>query len=121
MLCAYNYKKWYKEESDHSTIKDDDELDDLQMPLLEDDDDKVNKEEWVKTLTPNKRLTKLPVLLAQVKAGKNSCKLKNKIIQILYLLCQHNKITKMVLQQFNQVIKIMMGFYIDEKKLFTRI
>ena len=39
-------------------------------------------------------LTRLPILLAQVKAGNNSYKIKNEIRQILYLLHQHNKITK---------------------------
>ena len=45
-------------------------------------------------LSPNKLLTRLPLLLAQIKAGNNSCKLKNKMRQILYLLYQHNKTTK---------------------------
>ena len=53
-------------------------------------------------LTPNKLLTRLPLLLAQIKAGKSSCKLKNKMRQILYLLYQHNKITKKV---YNNLIK----------------
>ena len=34
------------------------------------------------------------MLLAQIKAGNNSCKLKKEIRQILYFLYQHNKITK---------------------------
>ena len=50
----------------------------------------------LKILTPNKLLTRLPILLAQIKAGNNSYKLKNEIRQILYLLFQHNKITKKV-------------------------
>ena len=40
------------------------------------------------------RLTRLSILLAQIKAGNNSSKLKNEIRQILYLLDQHNEITK---------------------------
>ena len=39
-------------------------------------------------------LTKLPILLAQIKSGNNSCKLKNENRQILYPLYQNNKITK---------------------------
>ena len=50
----------------------------------------------MKILTPNKLLTRLPILLAQIKAGNNSYKLKNKIRETLYLLYQHNKITKKV-------------------------
>ena len=53
-------------------------------------------------LTPNKLLTRLPLPLAQIKAGKTSCKLKNKMRQILYLLYQHNKITNKV---YNNLIK----------------
>ena len=49
----------------------------------------------IKILTLNKQLTRLSVLLAQIKAGINSYKLKNEIRQILlYLLYQHNKFTK---------------------------
>ena len=40
----------------------------------------------LKALTPNKLLTRLPILLAQIKAGNNSYKLKNEIRQILYFL-----------------------------------
>ena len=48
----------------------------------------------IKILTLNKLLTRLPVLLAQIKGGNNSYRLKNKIRQILYLSHQYNKITK---------------------------
>ena len=40
---------------------------------------KGKKGKEVKPVTPNKLLTRLPILLAQVKAGNNSCKLENKI------------------------------------------
>ena len=57
----------------------------------------VTEEKRVKMLTPNKLLTRLPILLAQIKTGKNSNKLeKNGIRQILHLLYRHNKITKKV-------------------------
>ena len=47
-------------------------------------------------------LTRLPILLAQIKAGNNSYKLKNKLRKILYYvytilyytMYQHNRITK---------------------------
>ena len=58
-------------------------------------------------LTSNKLLTRFAIILAQIEAGKNSCKLKNQIRLIVYLLYQHNKITTKSLQQFNQVIIIM--------------
>ena len=53
-----------------------------------------NEGTGLKILVPNKLLTRLPILLAQIKAGNNSYKFKNEIRQILYLLYQHNKITK---------------------------
>ena len=56
----------------------------------------------MKILTPNKLLTRPPVLLAQMKAENNSYKLKNEIRQIVYLLYQHNKFTKKV---YNNLIK----------------
>ena len=45
------------------------------MPLL-DGDEKVKNRKRLKTSTPNRLLTRLPVLLAQIKAGNNSHKLK---------------------------------------------
>ena len=52
-------------------------------------------------LTSNELLTRLPVLLAQINAGINSYKLKE-IRKIVYLLYQHNKITKGL---YNNLIK----------------
>ena len=40
----------------------------------------------VKILTPNQMLSRLPITLAQLKAGNNSEKLKNEIRQSLYSL-----------------------------------
>ena len=54
--------------------------------------------------TPSKLLTRLPILLAQAKDGDNSRKLKIEIRQTLYLLYQHNKITKKV---YNNLIKLL--------------
>ena len=58
------------------------------MPPLEGDEVKEGK--GFKNSTPNKLLTRLPILLAQIKAGNSSYKLKIEIRQILYLLYQHN-------------------------------
>ena len=66
------------------------------MPPLEGDEEEVKEGKELKILTPNKLLTRLPILLAQVKAGDNSRKLKNDVRQIVYLLYQYNKITKKV-------------------------
>ena len=42
----------------------------------------------LKILTPNQMLSRLPISLAQLKAGNNSEKFKNEIRQILYSLYQ---------------------------------
>ena len=65
---------------------------------------KILTPKGLKILTPKKLLTRLPIIINanKVKARNNSYK----FIQILYLLYQHNKITKKSLQQFNQVITI---------------
>ena len=55
---------------------------------------KVKERKGLKVLTPNRLLTRLPILLAQIKDGNNSYKLKNEIRQILFFLDQHNKVTK---------------------------
>ena len=82
ILDAYNYDKWYTEESEYSTAKNDEEkLDDL--PPLEDYKE-VKERRGLKILTTNKLLTRLSVLLAQIKTGYNSNKLKNKIRQIVH-------------------------------------
>ena len=64
------------------------------MATLEVDEKEVKGKKVWKILTPYKLLNKLPVLLAQIKAGHNWYNLKNEIRQILYLLYEHNKITK---------------------------
>ena len=62
----------------------------------------------IKILTPNKLLTRLPILLSETKAGNNLNKQqqqqKNEIRQILYLLYEHNKLTKKL--DNNLMIKI---------------
>ena len=63
------------------------------MPPLE-GNEKEGKE--LKILTQNKLLTRLPRLLAEMKAGNNSNKLKNEIRQKLNLFYQDNKITQKV-------------------------
>ena len=77
------------------------------MPLLEGDEEKyysvpstaltkgVKEGKGVKTLTSNKLLTKLTIVLSQIKP-ENTSQYKHVIRQILHLLYQHNKITKAV-------------------------
>ena len=56
----------------------------------------------LKILTPKQMLERLPIVLAQVKAGNNSESLLNEIRQIVYYLYQSKQITKKV---HNNIIK----------------
>ena len=52
----------------------------------------------LKILTTNQMLSRLPITLAQLKAGNNSEKLKNEIRQVLYSLYRSKKINQNNLQ-----------------------
>ena len=56
----------------------------------------------LKILTPKQMLQRLPIALAQIKAGNNSESLLNEIRQIVYSLCQSKELTKKV---YNTIIK----------------
>ena len=56
----------------------------------------------LKILTPKQMLQRLPIALAQVKAGNNLESLLNEIRQIVYSLYQSKQITKKV---YNNIIK----------------
>ena len=56
----------------------------------------------LKILTPKQMLQRLPIAIAQVKAGNNSESLLNEIRQIVYSLYQSKQITKKV---YNNIIK----------------
>ena len=56
----------------------------------------------LKIFTPKQLLRRLPIALAQVKAGNNSENLLNEIRQIVYFLYQSKEITKKV---YNNIIK----------------
>ena len=47
---------------------------------------KIQSGGGLKILTPDQMLSRLPITLAQIKAGNNSKKLKNEIRQLLYSL-----------------------------------
>ena len=56
----------------------------------------------IKILTPKQMFQRLPIALAQVKAGNSSESLLNKIRQIVYSLYQSKQITKKL---YNNIIK----------------
>ena len=60
---------------------------------------KATKGTGLKILTPKQMLQRLPIALAQVKAGNNSESLLNEIRQIVYSLYQSKQITR------NNIIK----------------
>ena len=75
---TYNCDPWFK------TGESTDEEKSSDVPpilLLEIDEEEIKEGNRLKILTPNKLLTRLTILLARIKAGNNSYKLKNEIRQ----------------------------------------
>ena len=58
----------------------------------------------LKILTPNQMFSRLPITLAQLKAGNNSEKLKNEIRQLLYSLYRSKKLTKKLYKSLIDII-----------------
>ena len=75
---------------------------DLYNIKLDSDTSKSGK--GLKILTNKQMLNRLPILLAQIKAGNNSIKLKNEAKQILYSLYRSTVLPKTV---YNNLIKSM--------------
>ena len=86
-----------EKETDKET---DEETDTTIMPELESEESAEQKRnqqgKGLKILTPSQMLSRLPITLAQLKAGNNSEKLKNEIRQLLYSLYHSKNITKQV-------------------------
>ena len=64
------------------------------------------KGKGLKILTPNQMLKRLPIALAQIKAGNNSESLLNEIRQIVYSLYRSKEITKKVYNNIINSIKV---------------
>ena len=62
--------------------------------------------EMLKILTPNQMLKRLPIALAQVKAGNNSESLLNEIRQIVSSLYRSKEITRKVYNNIINSIKV---------------
>ena len=70
-LEACNYDVWFESEESSDTTKTDKKSTDLPpMPPLEGDEEEVKEGKGLKILLPNKFLTRFPILLAQMKAGR---------------------------------------------------
>ena len=69
-----------------------------------------NKRIWkqqglvLKIQTSNQMVSRLPITLAQLKAGNNSGKLKNEIRQLLYSLYRSKKLTKQLYKSLVDII-----------------
>ena len=89
-----------KTKTDDEDDEDDEQLDTTDMPDLESEESAVqrrkHKGQGLKILTPQQMLSRLPISLAQQKAGNNSQKLKNEIRQLLYSLYKSKKLSKKI-------------------------
>ena len=61
-------------------------------------------EKGLKILTPKQMLSRLPIILAQLKAGNNSEKLKNEIRQLLHSLYRSKELTKQLYKSLIDII-----------------
>ena len=71
-------------------------LDTTDMTESESEESAEQRGQGQKILTPNQLLSRLPITLAQLKAGNNSEKLINEIRQLLYSLYRSKKLTKTI-------------------------
>ena len=58
----------------------------------------------LKILTPNQMFSRLPITLAQLKAGYNSEKVKNKVRQSLYSWYRSKNLTKQLYKSLIDII-----------------
>ena len=83
-------------------IKNPNEIGNLVENILE--FNRQQQRQGLKILTPNKMLSRLPITLAQLKAGNNSEKIKNEIRQFLYSLCISKKFTRQFYKSLIDII-----------------
>ena len=83
-----------------STVEENEKIIDIAERILELNNEKNRFR--LKILTPSQMLSRLPITLAQLKAGNNSEKLKNEIRQLLYSLYRSKNVTKQV---YNNLMK----------------
>ena len=86
-----------------SRIEENEKIIDIVERILELNTEK-QLELGLKILTPNQMLSRLPITLAQLKAGNNSEKLKNEIRQLLYSLYRSKKLTKQIYKSLIDII-----------------
>ena len=98
----------FKEKLDKEKQESDEQLDTRDMAELESEESAAKRRnhqaQGLKILTPNQMLSRLPVTLAQLKAGNNSQKLINEIRQLLYSLYRSKKLTKQLYKSLVDII-----------------
>ena len=95
------------EADDATDVETDEQLDTTDMPELETEESIEQKNQQgkeLKILTSQQMLSRLPISLAQLKAGNNSQKLKNKIRQLLHLLYKSKKLSKTIYKHLMNAI-----------------
>ena len=92
----YNIEMLYKARNEAIKLYDDYSL------IMSEAKAKASKATVFKILSPKQVIQRLPIALAQVKAGNNSESLLNEIRQIVYSLYQSKQITKKV---YNNIIE----------------
>ena len=90
----------FKEKTGRKKQDSDEKPDTTDMPELECE----QLGQGLKMLTPDQMLSRLPITLAQLKAGNNSEKLKNEIRQLLYSLYRSKKLTKQLYKSLVDII-----------------
>ena len=84
-------------------IEDNEKIIDIVERILE-----LNSEKQLgiglKILTPNQMISRLPITLAQLKAGNNSEKHKNEIRQLFYSLYRSKNLTKQLYKSLIDII-----------------
>ena len=88
-------------DNEEKEIEDPDKIRDI-VERIPGFNDLNQKGQGLKILTPDQILSRLPITLAQLKAGNNSEKLKTEIRQLLYFLYRSKNVTKQV---YNNIIK----------------
>ena len=98
----------FKEKSDKEKQESNERPDTTDMPELESEQSAAERrnqqERGLKILTSDQMLSRLPITLAQLKAGNNSEKLKNEIRQLLYSLYRSKKLTKQLYKSLVDII-----------------
>ena len=98
----------FKGKSDQEKQESDEQPYTTNIPDLETEESEVERRnqqgQVLKILTSDQMLSRLPIALAQLKAGNNSQKFKNEIRQLLYSLYRSRNLTKQLYKSLVDII-----------------